>query len=56
MWGSYVGEGRGRGVYRREGKVLGEGGRRIWVGDTGEFLYREVVRGEYVGKGVGVGY
>ncbi|MFP7231687.1 SDR family oxidoreductase [Bacillus subtilis] len=53
---TYLPDGTATGVYRTERSVLPEGGTRISVGDTADFLYRELVTGEYAGYRVGLAY
>ncbi|MDQ4708739.1 SDR family oxidoreductase [Bacillus subtilis] len=53
---TYLPDGTSTGVYRTERNVLPEGGTSISVGDTADFLYRELVTGEYVGYRVGLAY
>lgn len=53
---TYLPDGTAIGVYRTERNVLPEGGTSISVGDTADFLYRELVTGEYVGYRVGLAY
>lgn len=53
---TYLPDGTATGVYRTERNVLPEGGTSISVGDTADFLYRELVTGEYVGYRVGLAY
>jgi putative NADH-flavin reductase len=53
---TYLPDGTATGVYRTERNVLPEGGTSISVGDTADFLYRELVTGEYVGNRVGLAY
>ncbi|AUZ25767.1 hypothetical protein C1T28_06080 [Bacillus subtilis] len=53
---TYLPDGTATGVYRTERNVLPEGGTSITVGDTADFLYRELVTGEYVGYRAGLAY
>ncbi|WP_276729831.1 SDR family oxidoreductase [Bacillus sp. (in: firmicutes)] len=53
---TYLPDGTATGVYRAERNVLPEGGTSITVGDTADFLYRELVTGEYVGYRAGLAY
>ncbi|WP_338444050.1 SDR family oxidoreductase [Bacillus spizizenii] len=53
---TYLPDGTATGVYRTERDVLPEGGTSITVGDTADFLYRELVTGEYVGYRTGLAY
>ncbi|MDR4434579.1 NAD(P)-dependent oxidoreductase [Bacillus tequilensis] len=53
---TYLPDGTAAGVYRAERDVLPEGGKSITVGDTADFLYRELITGEYIGYRVGLAY
>ncbi|MBP3048302.1 SDR family oxidoreductase [Bacillus subtilis subsp. subtilis] len=53
---TYLPDGTATGVYRTERNVLPEGGTSISVGDTADFLYRELVTGKHVGYRVGLAY
>lgn len=53
---TYLPDGTATGVYRTERDVLPEGGTSITVGDTADFLHRELVTGEYIGYRAGLAY
>ncbi len=53
---TYLPDGEAAGGYRVEVDMLPEGGERITVGDTAEFVYRQVEDRTYVGCRVGIAY
>ncbi|MFH0344969.1 NAD(P)-dependent oxidoreductase [Bacillus vallismortis] len=53
---TYLPDGAATGDYRVERNVLPEGGTSITVGDTADFLYRELITGEYAGYRAGLAY
>ncbi|MEC1650495.1 NAD(P)H-binding protein [Bacillus vallismortis] len=53
---TYLPDGAATGEYRVERNVLPEGGTSITVGDTADFLYHELITGEYAGYRAGLAY
>lgn len=53
---TYLPDGDAEGSYRVERDYLPEGGKRITVGDTADFLFDELVARDYVGSRVSIAY
>lgn len=53
---TYLPDGEAVGNYREERNVLPEDGKKISVGDTAEFAYKQLENNEYVKSRVGIAY
>jgi len=53
---TYLPAGEAVGKYRVLQDLLPEEGKKITVGDTAEFAYRELIEGKYIGDRVGIAY
>lgn len=53
---TYLPDGEAIGEYRTEENFLPEEGKKISVGDTANFVYKELLNGEHIHKRVGIAY